>query len=441
MRGRLGVAVGLLVLAVAGGCAAESVGGMEIAFVGLSDGDVIAGSLDSSGQPLPIPVRIRVTGPVALGIGLSADELSVASIDNVAGETPFEVVVQWVPAWGAGAYLLEVGATTADKSGYASARIAVTVDGIPILARPAAPPSRDEAAARIIALYQERFGIVVAAPALARKERHGVFTDPWVSTAWIGSQFYQIDLFPDGHDESWSAPVGRVADAKTQALPICRPEGILTLLAVFIDYGNLGATAADVLAAFDAATRRLNEIYAGYPRGPVSAQPILQMETRGAVIRPPEGRDDLYLSPSTIRALTGLDPAGYQLVAIVDLDAADTARHAYVTRPDFDTFGLASGCCPCADPGVDVWAGIDDPSQLFGDDSRLLTTLLAHEVFHHFGYPGTHDWPCTQGARVDASDCCGSSEIPALFLGWIDTDGDGIPELLDPTPYGTAATP
>jgi hypothetical protein len=248
MRGRLGVAVGLLVLAVAGGCAAESVGGMEIAFVGLSDGDVIAGSLDSSGQPLPIPVRIRVTGPVALGIGLSADELSVVSIDNVAGETPFEVVVAWIPAWGAGAYLLEVGATTADKSGYASARIAVTVDGIPILARPAAPPSRDEAAARIIALYQERFGITLTAPALARKERYGVFTDPWVSTAWIGSQFYQIDLFPDGHDESWSAPVGRATDAKTQALPICHPEGILTLLTVFIDYGNLGVTAADVLA-------------------------------------------------------------------------------------------------------------------------------------------------------------------------------------------------
>jgi hypothetical protein len=196
-----------------------------------------------------------------------------------------------------------------------------------------------------------------------------------------------------------------------------------------------------VLAAFDAATRRLNEIYAGYPRDPVTAEPILQMETRGVVIRPPEARDDIYLSPSTIRALAGLDPAGYQLVAIVDLDAADTARHAYVTREGFDTFGLASGCCPCADPGADIWVGINDPAQLWGDDGRLLTTLLAHEAFHHFGYPGTHDWPCTEGLRVDASDCCGSSEIPALLLGWTDTDGDGIPELVDPTPYGMAERP
>jgi hypothetical protein len=414
---------------------------MEIAFVGLADGDVIAGTLDSSGQPLPILVRIRVTGPVALGIGLSADELSLASIDNLAGETPFEVIVSWVPAWGAGAYVLKAGASTADKSGCASTRIAITVDGIPALPRPAAPPSRNEAAARIIALYEERFGITLTAPALARKERYGVLTDPWVSTAWIGSQFYQIDLYPDGHDETWSAPIGRVADTKMQALPICRPEGVLTLLAVFIDYENLGVTADDVLAAFDAATRRLNEIYAGYTRAPVSAQPILQMETRGVVIRPPEARDDLYLSPSTIQALTGLDPAAHQLVAIVDLDAADTARHLYVTRDDFDTFGLASGCCPCADPGVDIWVGIDESVQLWGDDSRLLTTLLAHEVFHHFGYPGTHDWPCTEGTRVDASDCCGSSEIPALFLGWTDTDGDGIPELVDSTPYGMAAAP
>ncbi len=31
-------------------------------------------------------------------------------------------------------------------------------------------------------------------------------------------------------------------------------------------------------------------------------------------------------------------------------------------------------------------------------------------------------------------------QIPALFLGWTDIDDDGIPKLLDPTPYGTTAT-
>ena len=28
--------------------------------------------------------------------------------------------------------------------------------------------------------------------------------------------------------------------------------------------------------------------------------------------------------------------------------------------------------------------------------------------------------------------------IPALMLGWVDVDGDGVPEILDPTPYGIA---
>lgn len=440
MLGRLSLVVVLLAVA-SGACSAESAGGMEIAFVGVAQGDVIAAALDSSGQPVPIPVRIRVTGPACLGIGFSADGLFVAEIENLAGDAPFDVVVPWVPAWGAGAYTLEAGATTADKSGYASVRVEITVGGVPALARPAAAPSRDEAKARIVALYHERFGITLTAPALARKERSGVFTDPWVSTAWIGSDFYQIDLYPDGHDESWSAPVGRAADAKTQAMPICRPAGVLTLFAVFLDYGNLGVSEADILAAFDAATDRLNGIYAGYRRGSDSGEPILRMDGRGVVIRRPLGRDDLFLSPSTIQALTGIDPGDYQLVAIVDLDASDTARHAYVTRPGFDTFGLASGCCPCADPRADIWVGIDERSQLWGDDSRLLTTLLAHEVFHHFGYPGTHDWPCTDGAKVDESDCCGSGQVPAPFLGWTDTDGDGAPELVDPTPYGMAATP
>lgn len=440
MRARAVFVAGLVVLAAAGAALAESVGGMEIAFVGLADGGAIVANLDASGQPLPIPVRMRVTGPACLGIGLSADGLFVAGIENVAGATPFEAVAVWVPAWGGGSYVLEAGATTADKSGYASAQITVTVEGIPALARPAAL-SRDEAMARIVTLYQERFGITLAAPALARKERPGVFTDPWVSTAWIGPQFYQIDLFPDGHDASWSAPVERVADTKSEAMPICRPSGVLTLLAVFIDYGNLGVAAGDVLEAFDAATEKLNAIYALYARGPDSVEPILQMQARAAVIQPPAGRDDLFLSPTSIQTLTGLDPAGYQLVAIVDLDAANAARHAYVTRPGFDTFGLASGCCPCADPGADIWVGLDDAAQLYGDDSRLLTTLLAHEAFHHFGYPGTHDWPCTDGPQLDESDCCASVQIPALFLGWIDTDGDGIPELVDPTPYGMRGEP
>jgi hypothetical protein len=57
-------------------------------------------------------------------------------------------------------------------------------------------------------------------------------------------------------------------------------------------------------------------------------------------------------------------------------------------------------------------------------------------VFHLFGYPGSHDWPCSDGTTVDQADCCDAGNLPTLMLGWTDTDGDGTVEILDPTPYG-----
>jgi hypothetical protein len=73
------------------------------------------------------------------------------------------------------------------------------------------------------------------------------------------------------------------------------------------------------------------------------------------------------------------------------------------------------------------------------DDNRLTGVMLGHEVYHLFGYPASHSWACTSGPQIDSADNCGISGPPALLLGWIDTDGDGVPEILDSTPYGIAA--
>jgi hypothetical protein len=65
--------------------------------------------------------------------------------------------------------------------------------------------------------------------------------------------------------------------------------------------------------------------------------------------------------------------------------------------------------------------------------------MLGHEVFHLFGYPASHSWSCTNGPQIDQADACGITSVPALLLGWMDTDGDGVPEILDSTPDGIAA--
>ena len=54
--------------------------------------------------------------------------------------------------------------------------------------------------------------------------------------------------------------------------------------------------------------------------------------------------------------------------------------------------------------------------------------LYHHEVGHVWGWE--HDWDSnstTYDGRLIVN--------PRLF-GWTDTDGDGVPEILDPTPYG-----
>lgn len=62
--------------------------------------------------------------------------------------------------------------------------------------------------------------------------------------------------------------------------------------------------------------------------------------------------------------------------------------------------------------------------------ANLLTisdTAYHHEIGHHWGWQ--HDWsPCSNDTPFIT--------LPELF-GWTDTDGDNIPEIIDPTPYGT----
>ena len=409
---------------------------MSVRFVDLVDGATVQATLNAKGRP-QVPITLEVVGAGAIGVSLSANGLAAGFVENAAGVDPFRAFLVWSPALGAGTYTLEAFTMTADKSQLATAQIQVTVTGVPAIAPPPAPQGLATAKARIIALYQETFGIRLTSPALARRDRSGVPNDPWVSVAYIADRLYQINLYPDGHSEAYLTPIGHEieTDRKVTGKPVCWPAGTYSLLVVFLDWGNLGVTREEALAALEQATTGVNAAYAASATQAGLSQPIFALRTTGVVVSPVPDIPGHLLARSQVQSLTGLDLMLFDFVTQVDLDRENTARRAFA-QPNWDTFGFASGTCGPAQEDVHIWVCLDEKSQLYGPDGRLESTLLSHEVFHLLGYPASHDWPCTDGSVVDQSDCCGGMNVPALLFGWTDTDGDGLVEILDPTPYG-----
>jgi hypothetical protein len=70
-------------------------------------------------------------------------------------------------------------------------------------------------------------------------------------------------------------------------------------------------------------------------------------------------------------------------------------------------------------------------------DARLwmivARTAYHHEMAHHWGWPGTHDWtPTCGGVKPEFAPFI----VPPVLFGWEDLQRSHMPEILSPTPYG-----
>ena len=87
-------------------------------------------------------------------------------------------------------------------------------------------------------------------------------------------------------------------------------------------------------------------------------------------------------------------------------------------------------------PGGDIYVGNYShwTTPLRAQDWRKIAwTTFHHEVAHQWGW--VHDWsPTCGGTRLGYEPFLAA---PVLF-GWEDVDGDGVPEILDDTPYGSS---
>ncbi len=92
------------------------------------------------------------------------------------------------------------------------------------------------------------------------------------------------------------------------------------------------------------------------------------------------------------------------------------------------------GCEGAARTAIDIIATVQDAPALQPDG--ILGVLFDHELAHGMGWQ--HWWPVGDAGVSEAlySNWRHTYAFPYYLFGWVDADGDGIPEILDPTPYG-----
>jgi hypothetical protein len=117
----------------------------------------------------------------------------------------------------------------------------------------------------------------------------------------------------------------------------------------------------------------------------------------------------------------------------IDLDANATLANRYFSDILEPGGGVAlQGCGTGGKFGViNIWSSVTDSRDVEGG----LVMDFDHEFSHLFGM--LDNWPYIQGA-AGPDGMIIDDWIPYPLFGWSDADGDGLPEIIDPTPYGTS---
>jgi hypothetical protein len=174
---------------------------------------------------------------------------------------------------------------------------------------------------------------------------------------------------------------------------------------------------------WEAAQASINDDHAAFAASRGLSRPIVTFESTN-VFLPGSSVGDPRSRSSVIAALggRGISASGYDFLMSIHIDPF--VSEGGVAFPDVS---LKPGFL-----AVGNFNSFRAPLTA-GNYRSFASTAYHHEVAHHWGWPGTHDW----------SPSCGGFQPPyrpfiaePTLFGWEDVDGDRIPEILDPTPYG-----
>jgi hypothetical protein len=414
-------------------------GGMQVRFVDLTDGGSIPSVLDADGRPL-VTVQVEVSGISPVIVTLEANGLPAVDAGGhllearnfTSAASSYTGEIPWSPANGGGDYTLVVTAMSSEKQ-FATATVHVTVTGIAAFTPTPPPLGLAEAQKRISELIRQQFSVSIPKPSV---ERFDFPTNP-TRSRWIGSAYYQgtryyIDLYDDTHYEWSTGQYSDTAHKGGDKWLLCRPSGTARVLTIFVDYGNIGANRDTVLAQVPVVVDMVNGLYTQFTLSQGFSAALMTVQAEAAYVSPPPAPGE-FLTADQVRTLTGKDPAAYDFLMQIDLDANATLAGRYFTDLIGPGGGVALQACDSGGKyGIfNIWSSITDASNVQGG----LIMDFDHELSHLFGMMDSwayrRDAFAPNGITLD-------DWIPYVMFGWTDTDGDGIPEIIDPTPYGTS---
>jgi hypothetical protein len=278
---------------------------------------------------------------------------------------------------------------------------------------PRLPPDSIEAAVK--AAYQREFGEAIEHPAIynnpesANCRGEGHLTTTAYLRAGASTTLLSMYMSRDG-----GSVIG------TNRLAVLAPAGTIRVLVILVQYPE--TFAADALALWENAQKQINEEHAAFAKSRSYNAPIVVFDNTNITID--RAQVDNPHSPASVRAAAerrGFSTAKYQIVMAIDINPRETAGGLSILLERSVYVGNYSRWKTPL--GAREW-------------KMIANTAYHHEVAHHWGWPGTHDWAggCGGGTREYAPFIA-----PPVLFGWEDLQGEHVPEILSETPYGRGA--
>lgn len=260
--------------------------------------------------------------------------------------------------------------------------------------------------------FEQAFNEQVPRPAIVESNSDVVFCSAYVtSNAWLGSPgrsstLLSLKLSSDG-----------MSVTRSTRATFLTPAGTFRALTVLVGYPE--TVGADAISLLEGAQRAINDDYASFSAARGYGAPLVTFNNTNVRIPSSQVSDARTLS-GVVTALSqqGIAVGGYDFLVSINIDPA-RSEGGFATpgsTPAFIYMGNFS-----------QWKTTLSASNM----TSIAGAVYHHEVIHHWGWPGTHDWACANNVSYGFN-----FRVPPVLLGWEDVDGDRVPEVIDSTPYG-----